>query len=146
MFEGTPNRSAEKDLLLTPEAFEIRVHRFVKDPVGILRELRQEFITAADTYEDFDVIGETMIILDEFAEFMYEHQLDVAYQPLKDYIEFAQYTSQGDTGLFTLLRSAGYEKEEIRQWLLVGEKVMPEEDRFITRQSIAILERVYGND
>lgn len=146
MNESPKFESAEKSFLLNQEAFEVRVHRFVQDPVSVLREIRQECIAATDMYEDFDIIGETFVLVDEYKEFMYEHNLVSTNVNLSNYFDFGSYTPEGDSGLFVLLRDAGYEQEEISQFLVMGEKDMPNEDRFMVRQSLAVLERVYGNN
>jgi hypothetical protein len=146
MNESSKFESAEKTFLLNQEAFEVRVHRFIQDPVSVLSDIRQEFIAAADTYEDFDIIGETFVLIDEYKEFMHEHDLVSTNVNLSNYFDFGSYTPEGDAGLFELLRDAGYEKEEICQFLLIGQKDMPDEDRFMVRQSLAVLERVYGNN
>ncbi len=146
MFEGKSFVSAEKNHLINPEAFELRVHRFVTDPVATLAEIHQEHIRSAEVYEDFDKLGETFVLIDEFKEFMHEHKLTTTNQPLHDYLTYGSYTVEGDTGLFSLLRDAGYDKAEITAWLNYGMDMMPSDDKFMVRQSLAVLNRVYGNN
>lgn len=146
MSEGKSFISAEKNHLINPEAFEVRVHRFVTDPVATLREIHDEHIRAAEMYEDFDKLGETFVLIDEFKEFMHEHELATTNQHLHDYMTYGSYTVEGDTALFSLLKAAGYDKTEIAAWLNYGMDMMPSEDQFMVRQSLTILNRVYGNN
>ncbi len=143
----TPNfETAEKSFRSSPEDFELQVHSFIKDPVATLASVYAQYAALAEVIEDFDIVGETYDLVDHFCEFMFDNDIDITDAQLHDYVDFGSYSPKGDAGMFSLLRRAGYPKNALINWLTNNEVNPPSEDRFVARQSLAILDRVYGNE
>ena len=125
--------SAEEDFLMNK--YETKVHAFVHDPAGCLRDLRYKLHdSGCDTA---DVASKTIEYLNDMGIQIHLGGEKVSNEDLSDYLSYDHDAEESITGLFNLLTQASYTGAEIDHYISL-------QDDHLSRVMREVFNQTYG--
>jgi hypothetical protein len=140
-------KSKELAVMIEGEEFEVRFARCISDPVAYLEAVRLHYL---DEHEG-DTTELVCDVVDEFTGYV-EHA-DRTLPQLDQHPQFKSLLEAHDAEdfdlaaryLFSLLKEAGFLREEVDRYLAHTPNIAGAEDRFKWRGERVIFNEIYGN-
>ena len=144
--------SAEKSMTLDVSDKEMAGGILNHDPVAFLRTVRDDFLkkrdaVAADLEDALaNPILEALVGLDEATEYLKDNQISINDPNLIEYIQEKSDREKHNSSvegevLFTMLKEAGYTREEVETWVDLESYLVPTQ---VTEERRVTLNGVYG--